>query len=125
MSAHVLVHNPEEEDDRKYTAEGARACATGEPYINRWSLGTSWNKIRPGGRLFFYRSTEKPRGIFAVGTALPHTDFNQDKEPAGLDLAAYKDNHSRGEDTRIMSRRVGNDGRPVSWKNPNSAGAPN
>ena len=46
--------------------------------------------------MFFYRSTEKPLCIFAVGTALPHNadvGFDRNKEPAGPGLAAYKDDH--------------------------------
>ena len=101
MPAHILVHNPEEEDDRDMMAAGARICAEGGTLLERWSLGTSFKQIRPGGRLFFYRSSQEPRGIFAVGVALPanaDVGFDQNKEPVAPGRAAYKaDGWRKGE----------------------------
>ena len=96
MTAHLLTHNPRESQNPALAMMDFRAGETS--VFGRWSVGKAFS-IAPGDRLFFYRSTVEPRGIFAVGVALP-ADIPEAREWRGISpvpvkhgLAVYKAPH--------------------------------
>ena len=102
MTAHLLIHNPRETPANP--AQGMMHIRAGKTAIfNGWSIGKAFS-IAPGDRLFFYRSTVEPRGIFAVGAALP-ADIPESRAWRGISpvpvkhgLAVYKAPHWENPD---------------------------
>ena len=96
MPAYLLTHNPS-----KFLGNPAESAAdtfAGEKVIGSWSVRSPFG-IKPGSRLFLYRSEQEPRGIFAVGTALP-ADIPEARAwvktvptPVKAGLAAYAGEH--------------------------------
>ena len=81
MPAYLLIHNPRETLENP--AEGMMLIRAQKTTITGgWSVGKAFS-IAPGDRLFFYRSTVEPRGIFAVGVALP-ADIPEAREWRGV-----------------------------------------